>query len=165
MRVGGVGLAALPGGEHPRMGGQLRRHIDDLLTVGQQPAGDMPANALASLDRPSPVRPSPRGGEHRPVPGGIGAILAAGQHCFVPGHDLDRRRALMRIHADDHLAHASPPAGVTSLVRRGGHRYFEQGEPSCDENAAVLIRDGGDPRGTRKPLLVQRCGTRPAQAK
>ena len=37
VRVGGVGLAALPGGEDPRPGGQLRRDVDDLLAVGQQP--------------------------------------------------------------------------------------------------------------------------------
>ena len=35
VRVGGVGLAALPGGEHPRPGRQLRGHVDDLFAVGQ----------------------------------------------------------------------------------------------------------------------------------
>ena len=53
VRVGGIGLAALPGGEHPGAGRQLGRHIHDLLTIGQQPVRDVPADALASLDRPA----------------------------------------------------------------------------------------------------------------
>jgi hypothetical protein len=35
VRVGGVGLAALSGGEHPRSGGQLWWDVDDLLAVGE----------------------------------------------------------------------------------------------------------------------------------
>jgi hypothetical protein len=35
VRVGGVGLAALSGVQHPDPGGELGRHIDDGLTVGQ----------------------------------------------------------------------------------------------------------------------------------
>jgi len=53
VRVGGVGLAALTGGEgaHPR--GQLRRDVDDLLAVGQEPQRDVPAEAVAALDGPT----------------------------------------------------------------------------------------------------------------
>jgi hypothetical protein len=35
VRIGGVGLAALAGGKHPRPGRQLGRHVHDLLAVGQ----------------------------------------------------------------------------------------------------------------------------------
>ncbi len=55
MRVGRVGLAALTGREHPGAGRQLRRHVDHLLTVGEQPVRDVPADALAALDRPRPL--------------------------------------------------------------------------------------------------------------
>ena len=55
--VGGVGLAALPGGEHPRPRGQLRWDVDDGLAVGEQPLGDVPADAVAALDRPDPLGP------------------------------------------------------------------------------------------------------------
>jgi hypothetical protein len=51
MRVGGVGLAALPGSKDPGAGGQPGRHIHDPLAPGQQPAGDVPADALAAQDR------------------------------------------------------------------------------------------------------------------
>ena len=55
--VGGVGLAALTGREDPRPGRQLRRHVDDLLAIGEQPHRDVAADAAAALDRPDPVRP------------------------------------------------------------------------------------------------------------
>ena len=57
VRVGGVGLAALPGGEHPGPRGQLRRHVHDVLAVGEEPVGDVPPDAFAALDRPHPLRP------------------------------------------------------------------------------------------------------------
>ena len=50
-----VGLAALAGGEHPHPRRQLRRHIHHRLAVGDQPLGDVPADAVAALDRPDPV--------------------------------------------------------------------------------------------------------------
>jgi hypothetical protein len=52
-----VGLAPLSGGEHQRPGGQLRWDIDDLLAVGQQPVGDVSADALAALDQPDSCQP------------------------------------------------------------------------------------------------------------
>ncbi|WP_165949742.1 hypothetical protein [Micromonospora sp. KC207] len=55
--VGGVGHAALTGGDHPRPRGQLRRDVNDLLALGEQPSGDVPADALAAFDSPDPVRP------------------------------------------------------------------------------------------------------------
>jgi hypothetical protein len=36
VRVVGVGLAALPDVEHPGPGGQLRRHVQHPLAVGEQ---------------------------------------------------------------------------------------------------------------------------------
>jgi hypothetical protein len=56
VRVDRVGLAALPGVEDPHPGGQFRRHVQDGLAVGDQPLGDVPPDAGASLDRPDPVR-------------------------------------------------------------------------------------------------------------
>jgi hypothetical protein len=35
VRIGGIGLAALSGGEDPCPGGQLRRDVDDLLAIGE----------------------------------------------------------------------------------------------------------------------------------
>ena len=59
VRIGGVGLAALPGGEHPRPRGQLRRDVDDLFAIGQEPVRHVPPDARTSLDRPDAVRPRP----------------------------------------------------------------------------------------------------------
>ena len=56
-----------------------------LLTVGDQPAGDVPADALASLNRPGPLRPAPHRPAHRPVPGHVSAIPPATQHSLVRG--------------------------------------------------------------------------------
>ena len=51
VRVGGVGLAALPGGEHPRPRRQLRRHIHH--------ASRRRRPAAAPACRPTPWRPRP----------------------------------------------------------------------------------------------------------
>jgi hypothetical protein len=62
-RVDRVGPAALAGGEHPRPRGQLRRHLQDGLTVGDHALGDVLADAVAALDRSNPVGVLTVGGE------------------------------------------------------------------------------------------------------
>jgi NAD(P)-dependent dehydrogenase (short-subunit alcohol dehydrogenase family) len=151
VRIGGVGLAALPGGEHPGPGGQLGRDIDDVLAVGEQPVRQVPADALASLDRPGPFRPAPHGPAHRPVPRGAGVIPATSQHGLVRGHDLDRGRTLVRVHPDDHLAHLQPLLpGHAVPAEPGGHRYFELGKPllSLSRSPRHPVR-AGQMRATR----------------
>lgn len=56
MSIDPVGPAALPGGEHPSPGRQLRGHVQHSLAVGEKPLGDVPANAVAALHRPDPLR-------------------------------------------------------------------------------------------------------------
>src|SRR5439155_21245424 len=92
-----VGLAALPGREHPRAGGQLRWHVDDVLTVGDQALGHMPADTVAALHRPHPLRVPAAGGEQGPVAVRIGPIAALSEDLLPPVDHLDRRRALVRI--------------------------------------------------------------------
>ena len=48
VRISGISLAALPGGEHPGPGRQLRWHIHHGLAVSDQPLRDMPPDALAA---------------------------------------------------------------------------------------------------------------------
>ena len=105
VRVGGVGLAALPGGEHPHPRRQLGGHIDDLLTIGEQPAGQVPADPLASFHRPDPLRPLLPLREHRRIPGGVGGEPPTAEDGLIPSHDLDGGGALVRIHPDDYPAH------------------------------------------------------------
>jgi hypothetical protein len=102
VRVGSVGLAALPGGEDPRPRGQLRRHVNDLFAVGEQPVGDVLADAGTALDRPNPVRPLFSVANHRGVAVAVGREPASAVDGLVSGHDPDRCRALVRVHADDH---------------------------------------------------------------
>ena len=59
VRVGGIGLAALPGGEHPGSGGQLRRDVDDVSPSLSSRCATC-AHAVAALDRPDPLRPLPK---------------------------------------------------------------------------------------------------------
>ena len=73
VRVDRVGLAAVAGGEDPHLRGQLRRHVDDDLTVVHEPVRDVPADAVAALDRPDPVRVPAARGEHLGVAGLVGA--------------------------------------------------------------------------------------------
>jgi hypothetical protein len=105
VRVDRVGLAALANGEHPRPSGQLRRYIHVRLAVGDQTLGDVPADAVAALDRPDPLRIAPPEGEHRLVALPIRAEPAAGQQGLPIVDDLDRRGPLVRIHPDDDLIH------------------------------------------------------------
>ncbi|OLT36729.1 hypothetical protein BJF82_14355 [Kytococcus sp. CUA-901] len=46
--VGGVGLAALAGGEDPHSRGHLRRHVDHVLAVGDEPGGHVLADPGAA---------------------------------------------------------------------------------------------------------------------
>ena len=60
VRVVGVGLAVVAGVEQPDPGGELRRDVDDVLAVVEQPLRQRPAGAVAALDRPDPLGPGLR---------------------------------------------------------------------------------------------------------
>jgi len=105
VRVGGVGLAALPGGEHPSPRRQLRRYVHHRFTVGDQPLGDVATHSFASFHRPHPVRPPPAGGQQVLVAVAVGAEPARREDLLRLVEDLDRRRPLVRIHPDCHLCH------------------------------------------------------------
>ena len=136
--VGGVGLAALTGREHPRSGRQLRRHIDDLLAGSKQPHRDVVADPVAALDRPDPAVPV--GLEpvdvtgHRGEPGLIGAEPAAAQDGLIAVHHLDRGRPSCAGPSRSRRVLLAPactlPNSIQHLVvESGGQRYFELGRP------------------------------------
>lgn len=132
--VGGVGLAALAGGEDPGPCRELRRHVDDLLAVGQQSHRDVPANAVAALDRPDPVRPADHRGQHRAVARGVGGEPVTADHGLIGGHHLDGDRPPVRVRPDHDplliLRHRCPPARRSEVVGGpGGHRCLEQSNP------------------------------------
>ena len=127
--IGGIGLAALPGGEHADPSRQLRRHVHHLLALGQQPGRDVTSDASAPLDCPVPLGPALYVREHRGEACLVGGVTAAAEHRLVRRHHLDRDRALVRIHADDHAGHVCLPAGARWDVEQGGQRYFELSKP------------------------------------
>jgi hypothetical protein len=73
VRVTGVGLAALPDVEHPGPSGQLRRHVQHPLPVGEHSLRDGPAHPVAALDRAHPVRPLMGDLQHAAVTASVGA--------------------------------------------------------------------------------------------
>jgi hypothetical protein len=89
--VGGVGLASLAGGEHPRPCRQLGWDVDDLFVVGQQSVRDVLADPGAALDGPDPVRPLGGIASHRGIAVTVRGEPTATDDAFVGGHHLDRR--------------------------------------------------------------------------
>jgi hypothetical protein len=105
VRVDRVGLACLPGVEHPHPRRQLGRHVHDGFAVGDQALGDVAADPGAALHRPHPVREPAAGREHRLVATSVGAVPALREYLLPLVDDLDRGRPLVRIHPDHHTAH------------------------------------------------------------
>ena len=73
MGVGGVGLAALAGGEDPHPRRHFRRHVHDVLIVGDEAVGDVLADPGTALDRPGPLRPLAGISQQSGIPIGVGA--------------------------------------------------------------------------------------------
>jgi hypothetical protein len=55
--VGLIGLAAMPGGQHPDSGSEFGRHVDHLNAVGVQPLGQWGAQSGGAFDGPAGVTP------------------------------------------------------------------------------------------------------------
>jgi hypothetical protein len=85
----------LAGGEHAGPGGQFRGHVQDGLAVGDQPLGDVPADAGAALDGPDVVLVLTAGGEQGLVAVTVGAEPALADGLFAVIDDLDGRRTLV----------------------------------------------------------------------
>jgi hypothetical protein len=102
VRVDRVGLAAVAGGEHPDLRGQLRGHVEYGLAVVHEPMGDVLADAVAALDGPDPVGVLAAGGEHLRIADLVGAVPAHGEHLGAFVDDLDGGRAFVWVHPDDH---------------------------------------------------------------
>jgi hypothetical protein len=130
MRIHRVALAAVAGGEHPDLRGQLGRHVEHHLPVMHQPVRQVPPDSVAPLHRPDPIAETVADRrEHRGIAGLVGAITAQVNEPAVPSVDhLDRRRALVRIHPDNHT-HRRLPSFSGDMQKQGGHRYFEQNRP------------------------------------
>lgn len=118
VRIDRVGLAAVAGGEYPHLRGQLGRHVVDRFAIVHQPVRQVLADAVATLDGPHPIRVPAAGGEHLRVAVLVGAEPADIQYPAAFVDDLDRGRALKRIHPDDHTHRASLNVDVLRL-RKG----------------------------------------------
>jgi hypothetical protein len=65
--------------------------VDDLLTIAQQPVGDVLADARAALDRPDPIRPPLAVTQHHRIAVAVGGEAATAKDGLVRGHHLDCR--------------------------------------------------------------------------
>ena len=127
MGVGGVGLAALAGGEDPDTRRELRRHIEDLLAGSKQPDRDVMADPVAALDRPHAAlgigldRVDVT--HHRGKPSLVGVETTTTKDGLIAAHHLDRRRPLVRIHPDHDtlclLLHAPSRCSIPAGCRVG----------------------------------------------
>ena len=107
MRVDRVGLATITGGEDPHLRRQLRWDVQDGFAVMYETVRNMFPDAVTALHRPHPIRELPTSGKHLAVPDLVRAVATLAQRSTAPVDDLDRRRALVRIHPDDHTRHIS----------------------------------------------------------
>jgi len=108
VRIDRVTRAAVAGREDAHLRGQLRRHINDGLTVVDQPVREVLADTVGALYRPHPLREPASGLQHLGVAGIIGAIPASRPCLTAFVHNLDRGRTLVWIHFHDHC-HQYPP--------------------------------------------------------
>ena len=127
VRVVRVGLAVVPGVQRPGPGRELRRDVDDVLAVGQQPLRQRPAGTVAALHRPRPLGVAGDVFAHRRVPGLVRGEPAGRQDRLLVVDDLDGRRQLVGIDPDEHPRHDLPclppslsmDAGRALLLRAG----------------------------------------------
>jgi hypothetical protein len=92
MSVGGAGLAALAGVEHPGPGGQFGGDVQHPHSAGQQPLRQRPPDPVGAFHRPHPLRQLPGISQQLLVAARISAEPALGPQNLpaVPG--LDRHR-------------------------------------------------------------------------
>jgi hypothetical protein len=151
VRIGGVGLAALPGREHPGARGQPGWHIDDLLAVGEQPVGDVLADAGAALDGPDPIPPPSALAQHRGVAVTIGAEPATTVNGLLRGHYLDRCRAFVRVHPDHHTARDAIRSRHHQLLQCSIHYGPSSREGNAASSATNPSRASPGPNTTPGP--------------
>ncbi|WUI71660.1 hypothetical protein OHQ90_18155 [Nocardia sp. NBC_00403] len=109
VRIGGVGLTALTGGEHSCPGRQFRRHVHHGLAVGDQPLRQVLADPVAALHRPDMIAVAAPECEHVFVAGGVGTESALAENAFGVIEYFDGGRSFMRIHADNNWTQLMSP--------------------------------------------------------
>ena len=109
MRTGRIGFPPLAGREHPGPGRQLRWHTGHRLAISDQALREVAADPVAALHRPDTVLELAARGQHRPVTVPVSTKPAPEQHLPPVIDTLDRRRALVWIHPDNHVPHVLHP--------------------------------------------------------
>jgi hypothetical protein len=97
------------------------------------------ADAVTALHRPDTIGELPAHGEHLGITSLVSTEPAGHQHLGPLVNDLDRGRALMWVHPDDH-AHGLL-LGSPADARQGEHSYFEQGKPLSSLSSRDARRD------------------------
>ena len=140
-------LRVVAGGEHPHLRRQLRRHIQDGLTVVDQAMGDVLTDVVAAFHRPTPVVEPAACCEHRGVTGLVGAVAAHRDHLAAFVDHLDSGGALVRIHPDDRC-HGFPLAGTGFDFCKEGTATSSRTDPFPATPRAVPGETAGHERAT-----------------
>jgi hypothetical protein len=111
-------------------GGQLGWHVQYVLAVGDQPLGDVPADAIAAFHRPQPVWVSSAQRQHHPVAVGVRAESALRQYVLALVDDLDGRGPLVRVHPDDDRSHIVLLASAELDISEDGNASSSWADPS-----------------------------------
>ena len=117
-RVGVVGLAAAATTQRADPGGQLGRHVEHRLALGDQPLRQPGTHPAGTLHRPDPV--PVRAGErlHRPVAGPVIDEPLLGQHPLVGVDHHQRVARLVRIDPDHNSRPSTHPPQLEWTARR-----------------------------------------------
>ena len=106
VRVVLIGIASL---QQPHPGRQLRLHVQDPLTGGDELLGQQVAQPGSAFDRPGPLWPRRRPLRELPGLRSRGADPDLAQRLFCRADHHRCVRALVRVHADHHCHHQYPP--------------------------------------------------------
>jgi hypothetical protein len=116
-RVGAVGLAAAATTESADPGGQLGRHVEHRLVLGDQPLGQPGPDTAGAFHRPGPLRERPGEGLHRPVAGAVVDEPLLGHHPLVGIDHHQRVARFVGVDPDHNSRHRAPPQSQLTARR------------------------------------------------
>jgi hypothetical protein len=128
-------------------GGQLGRHVHDLLPVADQPLGQRPADAVGAFDRPTSLLPLSGPLAQRPIPHQGGRNTLAIEQLAVP---IERGRGvggLVWVDPDGHRH------GGTFL--EGGQGATGEGRPTLSRSNPLWSHSRSGAGRTAQPFLSQ----------
>lgn len=119
--------------------GQLRRHVHDDLSVGEQALGEVLTDPVAALHRPHPIREPATDDEHVPIAGGVGGEPALAENTLRSVEYFDGGGPFVRIHAKNNRTQIRSSApGEDARQKRATRNH--RGQPKRERPAEHLDR-------------------------